>query len=179
MAKFSDRLALLRKGQGYTQKEVSEKIGVKHSTYVGWESEGKTPDTVIICKIAEMYKVSCDYLLGYSDYKESMQAALPHASDNLTMTLDVLPSNDKETASELIKKMYDFIFTELKDAERMKVYISFLDMLSKSRTAIHKDILEHDISGLIGELSETKKSFSDIVDKLVKLDIKAKGENKT
>ena len=58
MAKFSDRLALLRKGQGYTQKEVAEKIGVSYPTYNLIEQGKRQGSTVFWFKLQRVFNLT-------------------------------------------------------------------------------------------------------------------------
>lgn len=57
----------LRKENGYSQKQIAEKLCISQQTYSDYEN-GKTeptPDTLI--KIGKIYNVSVDYLLGIVD----------------------------------------------------------------------------------------------------------------
>lgn len=57
----------LRKENGYSQKQIAEKLCISQQTYSDYEN-GKTeptPDTLI--KISKIYNVSVDYLLGVVD----------------------------------------------------------------------------------------------------------------
>ena len=176
MTMLSNRLSTLRKECGLTQKETAEKLGVNTSTYVGWEKEGKMPDAANIYKIADMYKVSCDYLLGYSDYKVNSQNVLSHSNDHFTTIFNSLPISSKEATAELLSKIFDFLAEDAKkqDTERIKLYSSFIDVLSRSRTAIQKSASDNDTLELITRLSEAKKAFSDMIDTIAEFEIKAK-----
>lgn len=58
------RLRDLRMKYGYSQKEVSEKIGVSPSIVSGYESGERTPSTQVLLSLAYLYGCSTDYLLG-------------------------------------------------------------------------------------------------------------------
>ncbi|OES45843.1 helix-turn-helix domain-containing protein [Domibacillus iocasae] len=60
-------LKLLREKLGYAQKDIAAKIGVKPNTLSGYESGSRTPDPDTMVKLAEIYEVSLDYLLGRTD----------------------------------------------------------------------------------------------------------------
>lgn len=65
--KFSERLAQLRKEHNMTQQELAEKLGVSRGTIGMYEIGQRDPDTETLAKIAEIFGVSTDYLLGRTD----------------------------------------------------------------------------------------------------------------
>src|SRR5699024_4953465 len=54
----------LREEKGFLQKFVADKIGVRSNTLSGYENGTRSPDPEMIIKLAELYEVSKDYLLG-------------------------------------------------------------------------------------------------------------------
>lgn len=62
-----ERLSELRLAHGYSQKLVSITVGVAGPTVSQWESGQKTPSQKSIEKLADLYGVSVDYLIGRSD----------------------------------------------------------------------------------------------------------------
>lgn len=69
MGSFSQRFKHLREKKGWTQDEVAEKLGVSRPTIAGYESEekGRIPREETLHKIADLFGVSLDYLLGRTD----------------------------------------------------------------------------------------------------------------
>lgn len=68
MSKFSERLLALRKEKHLKQEDIAKKIEISVRTYRRYEtgvSEEVTLPT--LCKIADFYGVSVDYLIGRSD----------------------------------------------------------------------------------------------------------------
>ena len=80
------RLAALRKENGFTQKEVAEKIGIHEKSYNVFEvgrrkksgkiGESTRPEkepvnisNAHLCALADLYGVSVDYLLGRTEYR--------------------------------------------------------------------------------------------------------------
>lgn len=73
---IADRLKYLRVAAGYTQKDISQKMGITEKTYRKWEVGTYTKDDIkyypaIDCenlfKLSDIYHVSIDYLLCHSD----------------------------------------------------------------------------------------------------------------
>lgn len=62
------RLELLRENKGWTKSLVARKLGIKAvSTYANWEYGIRQPDNKMLVKIADLFDVSVDYLLGRTD----------------------------------------------------------------------------------------------------------------
>lgn len=64
---FCIRVKELRKENGYTQKVMAEKLGTTNSAICDWEKGRSEPDLEMLKKIAELFSVSTDYLVGISD----------------------------------------------------------------------------------------------------------------
>ncbi|MCM3291801.1 helix-turn-helix domain-containing protein [Paenibacillus sp. MER 180] len=63
---FRERLKTLRRISNKNQNEVADELGINRSTYGGYESGQREPDFETLKKIAEYFKVTTDYLLGFS-----------------------------------------------------------------------------------------------------------------
>lgn len=50
--------------KGWTQKQIAEMLGVEVGTFSGYEREYRTPETKTLERLADLYGVSADYLLG-------------------------------------------------------------------------------------------------------------------
>jgi transcriptional regulator with XRE-family HTH domain len=62
---FGTILADLRKQKGkMTQQQLAEKLGVERGAVANYESKGKLPHLETLMKIADLFDVSLDYLVG-------------------------------------------------------------------------------------------------------------------
>lgn len=61
---FSIRLKELRQSRNLSQKELAEILKVSTGTVGNWEVGLREPDFQMLTKIADMFNVSCDYLLA-------------------------------------------------------------------------------------------------------------------
>lgn len=61
---FSARLLQLRKDMGINQKECAEILGIASSKYNKWEKGKNRPSYDMICKLANFFDTTTDYLLG-------------------------------------------------------------------------------------------------------------------
>jgi len=62
-----ERIKVLRKDAGLSQKELAEALGVHQTAVSQWEHGRTMPDIGLLPALAELFKVSVDYLLGRSD----------------------------------------------------------------------------------------------------------------
>ena len=67
---FGKRIAALRKMQGVTQVQLADYLMVQPQTISRWESEGGTPDVMLLPKIATFFNVSMDELFGMTDMEQ-------------------------------------------------------------------------------------------------------------
>lgn len=63
---FGERLRLLRKDFGMTQKSLSEVLNLSPSTIGMYEQGRATPDLDLVCTLSRLFNVTSDYLLGLS-----------------------------------------------------------------------------------------------------------------
>ena len=64
---INERLKVLRKQSGATQKSVAEAIGVKEVSYQRFEYGTVRPSLDTLIALADYFQVSLDYLIGRSD----------------------------------------------------------------------------------------------------------------
>ncbi|MBR5783382.1 MAG: helix-turn-helix transcriptional regulator [Clostridia bacterium] len=61
------RLKELRAKNGLSQKALAEMLHVSQQTVGKWETEGATPNPDMLSRIADIFEVTVDYLIGHSD----------------------------------------------------------------------------------------------------------------
>lgn len=66
---FGERLIELRKEKGLSQKECAAAFGVDASKYNKWENEKNSPDYETVCRFAQFFSTTTDYLLGNSNVR--------------------------------------------------------------------------------------------------------------
>ena len=82
MVDMGSRLRQLRKQHKLTQKQVAERTGLAVSAISSYESGSRCPTYETLRKLATMYHVSCDFLVGMPS----------------TRTIDVSGLSDSEIA---------------------------------------------------------------------------------
>jgi len=62
--KTGNRIAFLRDQRGWTQEELSSSLGISRAALSHYEKNRREPDTETLAKIADLFGVSIDYLVG-------------------------------------------------------------------------------------------------------------------
>lgn len=76
---LGERIARLRREQGWSQEELAQQLGVSRQSVSKWESGQSVPDLDKVLRLSEIFGVSTDYLL-----KEPLPAEVPAAQPVLT-----------------------------------------------------------------------------------------------
>ena len=66
--KFSEQLSELRIENNLSRAELAEKLNVSVRLISYWENEQRECDFDMLIKIADLFSVSIDYLLGRKEY---------------------------------------------------------------------------------------------------------------
>lgn len=103
MATFSQVFKKLREKKGWTQEEIADKLGVSRPSITGYETKNRRPRHEMLHKIADLFGVSTDYLLGRED--NDPVATSPHPLDAITELIKYL---ELELSSEEIVGMLNF-----------------------------------------------------------------------
>lgn len=86
-----------------TQQEIADKLGVSRSRYSHYENEHVQPDIDLLQKMADIFEVSVDYLLGrVSAYDMLPQQDRNEVDDRLEIILKELTLNQKDHLARFI-----------------------------------------------------------------------------
>lgn len=91
MVNMGSKLKNLRKEKQLTQKQIADRIGLAISAVSSYESGTRYPSYDVLIRLAHIFHVSTDYLLGVTDKRE----------------IDVTGLNDQEV--ELISQIIDIL----------------------------------------------------------------------
>lgn len=97
-----DRLRELRLQRGYTHQELAELLEVNIRQIARYESGVTDPSSRVLTRIAEVFDVSADYLVGLSDtpYPDIEQSGTLSAREKTILI--ALRGNDIQEAIRLI-----------------------------------------------------------------------------
>ncbi len=65
---IADRIKELRESSHMTQAELARKLNVTRSSVNAWEMGISVPSTAYLIELAQLFRVSTDYLLGLPDH---------------------------------------------------------------------------------------------------------------
>ena len=89
----ADRIKKLRKKNKLSQKRLAALLGVSRSSVNGWELGFNMPSTQYIIKMARLWQVSTDYLLGIEESQ--------------TLSLSGLNQSERKLVYSLLKEIED------------------------------------------------------------------------
>lgn len=76
MTAFSERLISLREARGWSKTYVANHLGLKNmQTYANYEYGRREPDLETTTKLAKLFNVSTDYLLGRDPREDDLKTA--------------------------------------------------------------------------------------------------------
>jgi len=61
---IADKIKFLREQNGYSQASLAKELGITRSSVNAWEMGISVPSTQYIVELANLFKVSSDFLLG-------------------------------------------------------------------------------------------------------------------
>ena len=65
---FQERLVEQRKLNNMTQRQMAEHLGIAQPSYIRYENGSAEPSLDALVKLADLFDVSVDYLLGRKEY---------------------------------------------------------------------------------------------------------------
>lgn len=69
MATFSERMRELRKEKRISLEKLAEMMGTTKATLSRYENSKRVPNIEFVEKLAKIFNVSVDYLLGHTDIR--------------------------------------------------------------------------------------------------------------
>lgn len=79
-----ENLKYLRKKANMTQQQVADILGITQQAYANYESNKREPDRQMLIKLAQIFEVSTDFLLGIED------ACVGFEYESITKTAELL-----------------------------------------------------------------------------------------
>lgn len=116
------RLKVSREKTRLTQKQVADKLGISNGTLSGYERNYRDPDTDTLNRLAALYEVSVDYLLGRTT---DPKRVLKEQARQLIDLIDLELTND-----EIIEKLDLYVDGIKVEEEEVRI---FVDLVRGSR----------------------------------------------
>ncbi len=103
-----NRIKYLRERNEYTQQKIADYLGISKMTYIRYENGNTKATAGIIVKLADLYNISTDFLLGRSNvgtpFRTDNDAATPNATDNF-VGINGLTIEEEKQFYDLVKKI--------------------------------------------------------------------------
>ncbi|MFA7700998.1 MAG: helix-turn-helix transcriptional regulator [Bacilli bacterium] len=124
------RIARLRRNKGLTQEDLGDKVGVSSQAVSKWETDSSVPDVTLLVKIANIFDISVDELLGNDRVKETPQ---------------IVPVEERRPIDKMILKI--IIDSDEGDKVRVNLPISLIKIMiegdAKMPEVNGKDVLKN------------------------------------
>ena len=101
---ISNNIKELRKLNKYTQKQLANILGVAQTTIANYEKGIRVPDAKMLQKIADIFNVSIDYLIGR---KKVVNNDTKENEKNYNIYLNYLLNGDNKSANLYIRHLFD------------------------------------------------------------------------
>ena len=110
MREIGDTLANLRKEKGLGQKEMATRLNLSVGTISNYENSVHAPDLNTLCRLAEFFDVTTDYLLGRTEYRcppevLNCYVALDFTAQDIVNTVLSLDKGTQATVVDFVKYM--------------------------------------------------------------------------
>ncbi|UMZ73851.1 cobalamin-dependent protein [Natranaerofaba carboxydovora] len=108
MSNFGSRLKELRAKKRISQKQLAEKLGIVQSTIANYEKGLRFPDHNTLIKLAGIFNVYIDYLLGH----QALNNKGWYLTHDAKEFINAFFANDKKKASNIVLSFFDSINTK-------------------------------------------------------------------
>jgi transcriptional regulator with XRE-family HTH domain len=86
-----------------SQTELAKSAGVSQTTVTAWETGKAEPSSSAVAKLADIFNVTTDYLLGRPNKQETKKDDVELSDDDVIMTWRGKPLSDEDR--ELIRRI--------------------------------------------------------------------------
>lgn len=144
-------ISVLRKEYGWTQAELANKLNISQQAVSKYEKGERDPDIDVLLRIANIFNVSTDYLLGLSEQRfpdEDLEWRYPHVENRLGNILNKYRKTNH--LSEVTFASQLEIDEDLLSKIELGIYSPTLKLIKKI-----SEITGYDIDYLTGAKSST------------------------
>ncbi len=116
---FGQRLKKLRLEHGWTQEALAKQLGFVKSTVSQWESGDRIPSEDILRQLADVFGVSVDYLIGYSDIPDPAERISEAIADDPELARFWMQTRERPALKILLKQVKDLDDESIKKIVRV------------------------------------------------------------
>lgn len=118
-----EKLLFLRERFGLRQVDVAEKIGISKQAYGLYETDKRQASYETLCRLADFFRVSVDYLLGRetcdlvlspppSEYQRIYESQSKETQENILEFMKVFSKASIKTQLKILGRVEGWIFEE-------------------------------------------------------------------
>lgn len=86
---FGERVKQLRKQRKMTQGALAIRAETTQAAISGWETQGAEPDFAMLIRIADIFSITVDYLIGKTEHPYALERTpSPSITDHQQQLLD-------------------------------------------------------------------------------------------
>lgn len=100
---FAERLREVRTAKGVSQQKAAKGVGIAESNYQNYEYGQQRPGFETLCRLADYFDVSIDYLVGRTDVPRVIYSA--RQQEKFPFAFTRLPANVQKTLLKLAKQI--------------------------------------------------------------------------
>ena len=109
---FPQILKELRKSRKLNQASLAEALDMSQATITFWENGKRMPDIEMLCKIADYFNVTTDYLLGRTPMEIEVIHSDPPPLQDDQFEIVIKPDEKAPSADELERKIIEIMNKE-------------------------------------------------------------------
>lgn len=92
------KLKELRKSSGLTQQDLAKILNITQQSYNGYETQKTEPNITTLCKLADTYGVSLDYLCDHETPNQIQLGYMDEKSKAIMQLVQQLTDRNKDSA---------------------------------------------------------------------------------
>lgn len=83
------RINELRRYRGWSQVDLANRLSISKQTVSNWENDNIQPSVEMLVRLAKLFDVSTDYLLGLDDHAQlNVEGLPPELISHLSLIVD-------------------------------------------------------------------------------------------
>ena len=175
MSIFATRMVLLRKEKGMTQQEMANIFQKSRQAISSYETQEREPEYDFLCKMADYFNVSSDYLLGRTNDRNLKNDTV---INDFNENYDLLPIALKNLVSDTYRSIYSLLEKAVKNCQKeyLTIYRNLFIELQSARESIstQAESLDHtpeSVAKLFSLEQNIKEQITKYLDQLMQLDL--------
>lgn len=160
-----NNLKKAREAAHYTQAQAAVALSVSDGTYKNYEQGKREPNNAILLKIADLYHVSTDYLLG-RETPTPNPVTLPNIPDDTEAVVDAiskLPPATQKTMVDLLLQLSVAVNDRRQENQNNPIVMTIRKHINKAAAGSGYDLSDRDQWGRVKVIQTDEAEQADFV----------------